>query len=209
MNLTIDAHIQQLQNASQANLIVVSGPSGVGKGTLVDQALTRLKNISLSVSMTTRRPRPGEIQGQSYFFSEHAAFETLIAEDAFLEYARYNGNYYGTPKAFVLEALAAGNDVILEIDVQGAEQVRQNWSERMVQIFVLPPSEAILKDRLTRRQTESPEAIAQRLEKVTQECAQLPYYDYYIINDQLTQAVDEMLAIVQAERHKIKKESIL
>ncbi|MBF2053444.1 MAG: guanylate kinase [Candidatus Sericytochromatia bacterium] len=209
MNLSIDAHIQQLQSVSQASLIVVSGPSGAGKGTIVNQALQRLHDVRLSVSMTTRPPRPGEVEGQSYFFTDHAHFETLIEHGAFLEYARYNGNYYGTPKAFVMEALQAGQDVILEIEVQGAEQVRQNWAARMVQIFVLPPSETDLKARLTGRQTESPEAIAQRLEKVTQECAQIPHYDYYIINDQLTDAVDDMLAIVRAERQKIKKESVL
>jgi len=201
---SIDACIQQLQPGNQGNLIVISGPSGVGKGTLVNQVLPRLENLALSVSATTRAPRAGEEHGRNYFFLSHEAFQALIQEQALLEYATYHHNFYGTPKAFVLEQLQTGHDVILEIDVQGAEQIRQNWSERMVQIFILPPSEAALRSRLVGRQSETPESIAHRLEKVTKECEQLPYYDYYVINDDLQVAVNDVSAIIRAERHKIK-----
>lgn len=200
---SIDEQIAGLRQPRHGSLIVISGPSGVGKGTLVKQVMARCPDITLSVSMTTRAPRPGEEHGRNYFFVSPAEFASLVEEQAFLEYASYNHNSYGTPRAFVNQQLQAGLDVILEIDVQGAEQVRQNWQGDAVHLFVLPPSEAELRHRLEERRTETPEVIDQRLAQVTQEVAQLPYYDYYVINEQLEKAVEDVLAILQAQRLRV------
>lgn len=205
MNLDIDEQIRRVSTRI-GKLIVISGPSGAGKGTLVKAIFPRLKNLTLSVSMTTRTPRPGEKHAENYFFSTRTEFEALIAEAAFLEYATYNGNYYGTPRAFVLEQLRAGQDVILEIDVQGARQIRANWPEQVVQIFILPPSQQVLRERLEQRKTETPEVIDQRLQKFAGELAELEYYDYYVINDKLSEAVEDLVAVIRAEQLSIKAE---
>lgn len=205
MDLQIDQRIQQVRTKHQGCLIVISGPSGVGKGTLVKAVLPRFQDLTLSVSMTTRGPRVGEQQGVNYFFESSDAFQALIKESAFLEYAEYNGNFYGTPQPFVLEQLQMGRDVILEIDVQGAAQIRRNWPNRVVTVFILPPGEAELKTRLEQRRTESAVLIQQRLAKVAKEVEQLPYYDYFIVNDALETAVDDLAAIIRAERLKINR----
>lgn len=205
MDSNIDDYIQRARQKYQGSLLVISGPSGVGKGTLVKEVLPLFQDLTLSVSMTTRSPRPGEVQGVNYFFVTREEFESLTREGAFLEYAVYNGNYYGTPRPFVLEQLRAGRDVILEIDVQGAAQIRSNWGERTIQVFILPPSRAELKKRLELRRTESPEIIAQRLAQVAKEVAELPAYDYYIVNDQLERARDDLAALIRAERLKIRE----
>ncbi|PKL76874.1 MAG: guanylate kinase [Candidatus Melainabacteria bacterium HGW-Melainabacteria-1] len=203
MDSIIDDYIQRARQKYQGSLLVISGPSGVGKGTLVKAVLPLFHNLTVSVSMTTRKPRPGEVHGHNYFFVSPEEFQTLVREGAFLEHAVYNGHAYGTPRAFVHEQMRAGHDVILEIDVQGASQVRANSQRRTVQIFILPPGQAELKQRLEMRQTESAEVIAQRLAQVAKEVAELPSYDYYIINDQLDRARDDLAAIIRAERLRI------
>lgn len=200
----IDHHIRRVKQIEQGSLLVISGPSGVGKGTLVKQVLPQMENLTLSVSMTTRSPRPGEVHGENYFFVSEEEFLGLKAENAFLEAAVYNGNHYGTPKPFVLEQMQAGRDVILEIDVQGAAQVRTNFDYKTIQIFVLPPSHAELKARLENRQTETVEIIDQRLARVAKEIAELPIYDYYIINDSLDRACDDLKAIIRSERLRVR-----
>lgn len=204
MDLNIDDYIARARQNYQGNLFVISGPSGVGKGTLVKEVLPLFQNLTLSVSMTTRSPRPGETHGVNYFFVSRDEFVSQSEKEAFLEFATYNGNHYGTPRAFVHEQLRAGRDVILEIDVQGAAQVRANWGERTILVFILPPSEAALQQRLELRRTESPEVIAQRLAQVAKEVAELPDYDYFVINDQLATATEDLAAIIRAERHKIR-----
>lgn len=205
MDLNIDQLLQHVKTKQRGSLIVISGPSGVGKGTLVKAILNQFSNLTLSISMTTRTPRSGEVEGKNYFFTPRNDFEALIQESAFLEHATYNQNYYGTPRAFVMEEIQSGRDVILEIDVQGAEQIRNNWTEPVIEIFVLPPSESDLKKRLEKRQTESESVIQQRLDQVAKEVTQLAYYDYYIINDGLEQAIADLASIIQAERLKIKR----
>lgn len=204
MDLKIDDYIQRARQTPQGSLLVISGPSGVGKGTLVKEVLPLVQDLTLSVSMTTRSPRPGEVHGVNYFFVSEEEFLSLKAENAFLESAVYNGNHYGTPKAFVLEQLQAGRDVILEIDVQGAAQVRINCPYKTIQIFILPPSQAELRARLENRRTETAEIIDQRLARVAKEVAELPIYDYFVINDRLDQARDDLSSVIRAERLRVR-----
>lgn len=178
---------------------MVSGFSGVGKGTLMKELLKTYDNYALSVSMTTRRPREGEQDGVSYFFVDHAEFEETIARDGLIEYAQYCGNYYGTPRQYVEECLERGLDVILEIEIQGALQVKKRFPEALL-LFVMPPSAEELKKRLTGRGTETPEVIGQRMRRAAEESEGIENYEYIIINDKLEECVEEMHAIVQAAR---------
>lgn len=196
--------IRQVMDRRQGLLFVVSGPSGAGKGTLVQQVLQRLSGLELSVSMTTRAPRAGEVEGVNYFFTTPADFERAIAQGQLLEYARYNGNYYGTPRGYVCDKTASGIDVILEIEVQGGAQVYHNMQDRVVRIFVLPPSEAALQQRLAGRNTETEASIRARLDRAQEEINHLPDYDYFVINDDLEQAVQATLSIIVAERHRVQ-----
>lgn len=200
----IDQYIQRAKETHQGCLIVISGPSGAGKGTLVKEVMPLIEDLTLSVSMTTRTPRSGEEHGRNYFFVSQSEFDSLINEEAFLEHARYNGNSYGTPKTFVWEQLKMGKDVILEIDVQGAAQVWANCPSQTIRIFILPPSQGELRSRLEQRRTETEEIIQQRLAQVAKEVAELPEYDYYIINDELDRATRDLAAIIRAERLKIR-----
>ena len=149
-------------------LIVISGFSGAGKGTLVKELLRRYDEYALSVSMTTREPRPGEKEGVDYFFTDRAHFEETIARDGLVEYAQYCGNYYGTPRAYVEEQLSAGRNVILEIEMQGALKIKEKFPESLL-LFVTPPSVTELERRLTGRGTEKPEVIARRLARAAEE----------------------------------------
>lgn len=180
-------------------LLVVSGPAGVGKGTVDSALIARHPEIKMSVSATTRSPRPGEIDGVHYFFKTEEEFRNMIDEDAFLEYMHVFGmNYYGTPKAFVEEQRAKGNHVILEIDVQGAEKVKKACPDAVL-IFIAPPSLAILKERLVGRGTETQESIDVRTKTALAELEKLPDYDYMVINDVVEEAVAELEAIIAAE----------
>ena len=180
-------------------LIVVSGFSGAGKGTLMKELLKRYDNYALSVSMTTRQPREGEVDGESYFFVDKETFEKTIENDGLIEYASYCGNYYGTPREYVERCLENGLDVILEIEIQGALKVKEKFPEALL-LFVMPPDAAELKRRLEGRGTESPEVIRQRLTRASEEADGIEKYEYRIINDDLDECVREMNDIINAAR---------
>ena len=183
-------------------LFVISGPSAVGKGTIINEILNLKDRVSLSVSATTRAPRAGETEGVSYYFLTHEDFEARIKNDGFLEYAYVHGNYYGTPKAHVEEYLEKGWDVILEIDVQGAMKVKESY-DGGAYIFILPPSIKELRNRINKRGTESAEAAELRMSKAMGEIEYLDKYDYFIINDDLDEAVNAVSAIMTSEHQKI------
>jgi guanylate kinase len=185
----------------KGRLFVISGPSGAGKGTIC-KCLTGIADADLSISMTTRAPRPNEEDGVSYFFVSEEQFRQRIAEGGFLEYAEVFGNLYGTPKAFVCGKLNAGKDVILEIDVQGAMQVKENHPGGVF-VFILPPSMDELRKRITGRRSESDAAIACRLGKALDEMSYLGAYDYCIVNGELEQAVSEVAAIISTEHLRV------
>lgn len=180
-------------------LVVLSGFSGSGKGTLIGRLLQdHAGDYALSVSATTREPRPGEEEGVSYFFVTRECFEEMIRQGELLEHACYVGNYYGTPKSYVSEQMEAGRSVILEIELQGALQIKDLFPQTRL-IFVTPPSAAILRDRLTDRGTETPEVIADRLRRAVEESASIADYDYIIINDKLEEAVEDLHRVICAE----------
>ncbi len=185
-------------------LIVLSGPSGAGKGTICAALRKEMPNLVYSVSMTTRLPRVGEEEGVSYFFRSKDEFEELINEDAFLEYARVYDNYYGTPKQHVMDLLSQGKSVILEIDIQGAMQVKERFSEAVF-IYIVPPSLDILSHRLRDRGTDATDVINKRLSKASSELALAHRYDYIVVNDKLDEAILKVASILRAEACKIKR----
>lgn len=185
--------------ADKGILIIISGFSGAGKGTLVKQLLKTYDNYALSISMTTRSPREGERNGVEYFFTDKAGFEEQIAKNGMIEYAQYCGNYYGTPRAYVEEQLEAGKDVILEIEIQGALQVKEKFPESLL-LFVTPPGAAELERRLVGRGTETPEVIRQRLARASEESEGMEAYDYIVVNDILEDCVKELHGLVNAAR---------
>ena len=178
-------------------LIVISGFSGVGKGTLVKKLVDSYDNYALSVSMTTRAPRDGEKDGVSYFFVEKETFEETIANDGLIEYASYVGNYYGTPRAWVEEQLESDRDVVLEIEVQGALKVKEKFPEALL-LFLLPPSAQELKHRLEKRGTETAEVIEQRLKRAREEAEYIGRYDFIEVNDDLDACMGRINGIVAA-----------
>lgn len=185
-------------------LIVVSGFSGAGKGTLMKEMIKTYDNYALSVSMTTRKPRPGEEEGKSYFFVDKETFEETIAKDGLIEYAGYCGNYYGTPREYVETCLDNGRDVILEIEIQGALKVKEKFPEALL-LFIMPPSAEELKRRLEGRGTESEEVICQRIARAAEEAEGIENYDFIIINDRLDDCVKEMHSIISAARRCPKR----
>jgi len=189
---------------SRGLLLVVSGPSGAGKGTICKEILSRRPEIGLSVSATTRKPREGEIDGTSYFFLEEETFRRMIDKGEFIEWACFCQNYYGTPKKAVEEQLEAGRDVILEIEVQGAAQVRSKFPEAVF-IFVLPPSFDELKNRITGRGTEAPEVIKERMTRAKKEFEHIEKYNYIVLNDTVDHATDQLAAILDAEKLRIER----
>ena len=192
---------------TKGKLFVVSGPSGAGKGTIGKEILDQERNIEMSVSMTTRSPRKGEIDKVHYHFVDRESFEKLIEEDGFMEYADVYGNFYGTPKRKVLEWINAGIDVILEIDVQGAMQIKKNYPEGVF-IFILPPSLTELKNRIKGRGSETEETMARRLGEALNEIRCIDKYDYRVINEELDVAIDRVRAIITAEQCKINDEEV-
>jgi guanylate kinase len=187
----------------KGRLFIISGPSGAGKGTICE-LLRASMDSKVSVSVTTRAPRPDEKEGMSYYFISHDEFDGMIANNGLLEYAEVFGNKYGTPKQPVIDALYAGQDMLLEIDVQGAMQVKANFPEGIF-IFVLPPSPAVLRERIIARGTEGADGIERRLSEARREVEYLPEYDYVIINDEIDDAVNQAISIMQAEGLRLTK----
>ena len=180
-------------------LTVISGFSGAGKGTIVKELLRRYDEYVLSVSMTTRSPRPGERDGVDYFFTDTERFEEAIRQDGLVEYAQYCGNYYGTPRDYVERQLREGRNVILEIEIQGALKVREKFPESL-RLFLTPPNAGELKRRLEERGTEDAEAIARRLARAAEESEGVEAYDYIVVNDNLEECVEEVHRLVGASR---------
>ena len=183
----------------RGQLIILSGPSGAGKGTVCQAATAHNPNLKISISATTRAPRGAERDGVEYFFLDKADFEKKIEENAFLEYAKVHDHYYGTPKVHVLQMLDEGTDVILEIDVQGAAQIKEKLGFGVL-IFIAPPSIQVLKERLVNRKTDSDAQIQLRMKNALTELKQAEHYDYVIVNDTVDQAAADLEAIIRAER---------
>jgi len=181
---------------SKAKLVVISGPSGTGKGTIIKQILQRKKDVALSVSCTTRAPRPGEQDGVDYYYVSKEKFQEMIEQDAFLEYESFFDNSYGTPEAPVREKLAAGISVILEIDVKGGMNVKKRAADAEM-IFIAPPSMEILKARLVGRNTETAEQIEKRTQRAFDEMKYQNQYEHIVVNDDLETAIQEVIAIIE------------
>jgi len=191
-------------------LIIISGPSGAGKGTICKSFVDRNEDVSVSVSATTRAPRKGEVEGVNYHFMSKEKFEEKIKSDDFLEYANVYDNYYGTPRSNVEEILESGRDVILEIDIQGALKVKEN-TEEGVFIFILPPSMQELKDRIIKRGSETKESLMKRFKSAYKEINFISKYNYAVVNDKVDIAVEKLEAIISAEKCRVDriKDSIL
>ncbi|MGM0414499.1 MAG: guanylate kinase [Bacillota bacterium] len=188
---------------SKGILFVLSGPSGVGKGTVLDRVFEQYQDVEYSVSMTTREPRPGEVDGEDYFFVSTSEFKKYKDNDGFIESACVHGNFYGTPKKFVKEALKEGRDIILEIDINGARQVRKNF-EDAVYIFLTPPSFDELKNRLIKRDSESKADLEIRLRNARSEMSDADDYDYKVVNDKVDSAAERIIEIIEKEKRRRK-----
>lgn len=186
-------------------LIVVSGFSGAGKGTLMKRLLESYDNYALSISATTRAPRQGETDGKEYFFKTVDDFEKMIAQDELIEYAKYVNNYYGTPKDYVMKQLEAGKDVILEIEIQGALKVKEKYPDTLL-LFVTPPNAKTLRERLVGRGTETEEVIDSRMKRAAEEAEGVEAYDYLIINDDLETCVVDMHHVIQSEHYRVSRQ---
>ena len=182
-------------------LVVVSGFSGAGKGTLIKRLMEKYDNYALSISATTRQPRAGEENGREYFFVTKEQFQEMIREDQLIEYAQYVDNYYGTPKAYVEKQMDAGKDVILEIEIQGALKVKEQFPETLL-VFIMPPSAEELKRRLVGRGTETEEVIQSRLERAVKESEGIERYDYLLVNDDVERCSEEMHRLIQIQHNR-------
>ena len=185
--------------SEQGILVVISGFSGAGKGTLLKAMMEKYHNYALSISATTRSPREG---GKEYFFVNRESFEKMIEEGQLIEYAQYVNNYYGTPRQYVFQQMADGKDVILEIEIQGALKIKEQFPEALL-LFVMPPNADELKRRLVGRGTESTEVIEARLHRAEEEAAGIDSYDYILINDNLEQCVEDMHQLIQAQHNRV------
>ena len=190
---------------SKGTLVVISGFSGVGKGTIVHELLNRYDNYKLSVSATTRKPRDGEEDGRDYFFISHDEFDDMIACDKLIEYAKYVDNYYGTPREYVENELEAGNNVILEIEIQGAGKIKKKHPESLL-IFVAPPSAKELHNRLLSRGTETPEVIRSRMIRAIEESEGIENYYYIVVNDNLNRCVEEINNMIELQKNKVSRQ---
>ena len=185
-------------------LIVLSGPSGAGKGTICQELLRQMPNLRYSVSSTTRYPRPGEVEGIHYYFRPRQEFEAMLARDELLEWAEFCDNYYGTPRFAVEQAIQEGLDVILEIEIQGALQIKKRFPQGVF-TFIVPPSLDVLSERIHKRGTETEEVIQKRLATATQELGYVSEYDYVVINDEVPVAVNKLKSILIAEKCRVKR----
>ncbi len=185
-------------------LIVLSGPSGAGKNSVMNAVFPTIPNLKYSVSVTTRPPRKGEVEGVDYFFRTEEQFDELIREDKLLEYATFVGYRYGTPKDFVYEEIEKGNTVIMDIDIQGASQIRQKMPEAVF-VFLLPPTREELERRLRLRGSDGKEEIEKRLRKSWEEVQHVVHYDYFIINDELSRAAEQLRHIILSERSRVSR----
>jgi guanylate kinase len=185
-------------------LVVISGFSGAGKGTVIRKLLSEYEGYSLSISATTRGMRQGEIDGKDYFFKSREDFLTMIENDELIEYAEYVGNYYGTPKAYVNERLEAHDNVILEIEIQGALNIKKKFKDAVL-IFITPPSATVLHDRLVGRGTESADVIEKRLSRAYEEAETAKEYDYIVVNDDLDKCVSDIHGIIAAEKSRLSR----
>jgi guanylate kinase len=192
----------------QGMLVVVSGPAGVGKGTLCRELLAQSQELEYSVSVTTRVPRPKEIEGKEYYFRTREEFQRMIAQNELLEWAEFCGNYYGTPVFHVQKALDEGKTIILEIDIQGAKQVKQVFPQGIF-IFIAPPSFEILSERLHKRGTETEEVIQKRLKTAVSELQHIQDYNYVVENDQINIAVEKLKSIIIAEKCRVRDYNIV
>ncbi|MEG0156529.1 MAG: guanylate kinase [Anaerovoracaceae bacterium] len=189
----------------KGRLLVISGPSGAGKGTICKKIIDEMEDLVLSISMTTRARREGEVHGESYFFVTTDEFEQIRQEEGFLEHACVYGNYYGTPKKKVMEMLNAGKDVVLEIDIQGAMNIKKAYPEGVF-IFIVPPSMTELRKRITGRGTDSASAIELRLSEALSEIAYMDKYDYCVVNGELEEAAARVKSIIIAEHSKVTED---
>ena len=189
---------------SKGFLLIISGPAGTGKGTVCKEMLEGNEDILYSVSATTRQPREGEVDGVNYLFTDEDKFKDMVEKDEFLEYAHVHTNYYGTPKEYVVEQVEKGEIVLLEIDVQGALQIKQNYDEAVF-VFLLPPTMEELRNRIIKRGTESMEDIERRYANAFKEIEFLGKYDYFVINNQVEDAVKDIEAIIRAEKLRVKR----
>ena len=196
--------LQRISGNPAGSLIVISGPSGAGKGTIVKALLDRYPSVHYSVSATTRAPREGEVNGVNYWFVTREEFERMREQNELLEWAEVYGNYYGTPCRRVLEAIDRGHDIILEIDPQGAMKIKETFAGAVF-IYIVPPSPRELSKRICGRGTESQEAIRQRLNSVANELQYVHEYDYLVINDELKEATADVAAIIRAEKWRVKR----
>ncbi len=185
-------------------LIVISGPSGAGKGTLCQELLRQMPDLRYSVSSTTRCPRPGEVEGIHYYFRQRQEFEVMLARDEMLEWAEFCDHYYGTPRFAVEQAIKDGMDVILEIEIQGALQIKKRFPQGVF-TFIVPPSLDVLSERIHKRGTESEEVIQKRLATAIRELEYVTEYDYVVINDEVPLAVDKLKSILVAEKCRVKR----
>lgn len=193
----------------QGSLTVISGFSGAGKGSIMRELLKSHPEYALSVSVTTRKPRPGEVDGKDYFFLSQEEFDRLVEEDGLLEHAGYVDHCYGTPRAYVEKAMAEGKDVLLEIEVQGARQVKEKRSDAIL-LFVTPPSAGELERRLVGRGTETPEVIKERMQRAAKEAQEMCWYDYLIVNDDLEEAVELVHRTIQeAKNAPLRRKSFI
>lgn len=188
---------------TRGSLIVLSGFAGVGKGTVLKTLFETQEGYAYSVSATTRRPRPGEVDGVHYFFTSKEHFEEMIEKDELLEYASYVGNYYGTPRAYVMQKLEEGFDVILEIEVQGALNIKKKVPDAVL-IYMLPPGAETLYKRLRGRGTETDEVIAKRMRRAAQEARNVEQYDYIVINNDVDECAMELHTLIRAQRRRVK-----
>ena len=203
-------HMETVTIKRRGLMLVLSSPSGAGKSTISRALLENDDRLSMSVSATTRKPRPGEVEGRDYFFMEPVDFNLLVNKDQLLEHAKVFDNYYGTPSKPVEEALTAGKDILFDIDWQGTQQLAQKAGDDLVSIFILPPSTKSLEMRLKTRAQDSDEVVARRMSKASEEISHWAEYDYVVVNDDLERCISEVKAILKAERvRRIRRTGLL